>query len=109
MVKDVSHKMIENMNKTIVECSICFNMSRKDNNLHESYSNLGSVKPEVILYNYFELSHHTNLHDDIPLSDVEQKNDLSMSLSPNFTPQPSTLRDITEDNLVSPEPPIPST
>jgi len=41
----------------------------------------------------------------MPLPDLQQEDDLHMSLSHKFAPQPSTVSDITKDFLVSANPP----
>jgi len=54
---ELTDKMIENMKVRIAEYSQCFNQSRA--NCNESNSSLGSLKPEVSLYDDFEPSYLT--------------------------------------------------
>jgi len=72
-------------------------------------SSLGSPKSKVSLYDDFEPSYLTrsNLHDDIPLLNLERDNDHSVALSPNLVPKPNSPRDVIEDVLVFSNPPSP--
>jgi len=97
--------MIENMKLRIVENSQCLNQSR--GNCSESDSSLESSKPEISLYDDFEPSYLTrpNLNDDIPLPSLHQESDYPMSLSQDLVPHTSSSTDVTEDILVSADPP----
>jgi len=65
--------------------------------LCESDSSLESPKPEVSLYNDFEFSYliRPNLHDDMPLPNLEQEKDIPEPLSLNLAPEPSLPKDVT--------------
>lgn len=99
-------KMVEDMKKRIAEYSQCSNQRREDTNLHKPNCSLGSSKPEVSLYDDFELSCFTrpDLHDDMPLPSLEPDSDLPMSVSQDLSPHTSSPKGITEDVLVSADP-----
>ena len=71
--------------------------------MHESNSSLGSLEPVVSFYHEFKPSIQSRLDllDDMPLPNLQQENDIPMSLFYDFAPQISTLMDVTEDVLVS--------
>ena len=104
-INELIDKMIENMKVRIAEYSQCFNQSRE--NCNEPDSSLGSPKPEVSLYDDFEplYSSRPNLNNDMPLPSVEQEGDFLTSLSQDLAPHTSSPTDITEDVLVSGDPP----
>ena len=56
-INELTDQMIETMKKRIAEYSQCVSHSREDYNLHETNSHLGSLKPEVSIYDDFEPSY----------------------------------------------------
>jgi len=60
------------------------NHSLEDYN--ETDSSLGSPKPKINFYDDFEPNYlsKSNLHDNMPLPDLKQKNDFLKSLSHDF-------------------------
>ena len=67
--------------------------------MNESDSNLGSSKPEVSLYGYFESSYLTgfDLYDDMPFYSITQENNLPMSLSLDLALKTGSHNDVTND------------
>ena len=101
----MTNKVLDTMNKRIPKYSHCFNQSRK--RCDESDSSLGFPKSGVSLYDDFEPSclPRPSLNDAQPLPSLEQENDLPMSLSPDLAPCTSAPKGITDDVLVSADPP----
>jgi len=106
-INELTDKIIENMKVRIAEYSQCFNQSRE--NCNKSDSSLGSPKSEISLYDDFELSYLARpyLNNDMPLPSVEQEGYFLTSLPQDLAPHTSSPMDITEDVLVSADPPAP--
>jgi len=70
-INELTHKMIENLKVRIAEYSQCFKQSREICN--EPDSSLGSLKPEVSLYDDFELSYYAgpNLNEEMLLPSLD--------------------------------------
>ena len=101
----MTDQVVETMKKRIAKYSQCFNQSRK--NCNEPDSSLRSPKPEVSLYDDFEPSYlvRPDLNNDMPLPSVEQEGDFLTSLSPDLVPHTNSQKDVTDDILVSIDPP----
>ena len=96
----MTDKMVETMKERITEYSQCFSQSREEHNLHELNFGLGSPKTEVGFYDDFEPSYLTepDSHDDMHSP---------MYLSLDLATEPTSLGDVTEDVLISAQPPAP--
>ena len=84
-----------------------FSHSREDIHLHESDFRLGSPTTEFSLYDDFEPSYpaQPDLNNDIPLPSVEQLEGFPNSISSEVAPHIRSPNDITEDVLISADPP----
>jgi len=107
MINELTDKMVETVKEKIAEYSYYFSHNREDTNLYRPDFSLGSPKPEVSLYDDFESSYLTrpNLNDAMCLASLEKESDLSLSLSYDLAPEFSSLKDATNDFLVSTVPP----
>jgi len=103
-VNELTNRMAKAIKERIAKYSHCFHHSRGDNNLHESDSSLGSPKPEISLYDDFEPFYlgRPDLHDVMSFPSLEREDDLPMSLSPNFAPEPSLSKEVTKDVPIFP-------
>ena len=77
--------------------------------MHESDFSVGSSTTAVSLYDNFVPSYlaRPDLNNDVPLPSIEQEEDFPNSLSFDLAAHISSPNDITEDVLVSVNPPTP--
>jgi len=96
----MTDQMIETMKVRIAACSPCFNQNKET--YSEIDASLGSPKLNISLYDNFEPSYSTSpdLNENMTLPNLEQENDLCMSLSTDLASLISSLKDVTEDVLV---------
>jgi len=75
--------------------------------LHESHTSSSSPEATASFYDDFEhsIQSRADLHDDVPLSGLQQENNLPISLLDDFAPQTSITKDVTEDALDFTNPP----
>jgi len=97
---EMTDQMIVTMEARIAACSQCFNQSELD-------SSLVSPKPDISLYDDFEPSYSArpDLTEDMYLPSLDQESDFPMCLSSDLAPYTNSPKGITDDVLVSADPP----
>ena len=93
------------MKSRIAACSQCFNQNSET--YSEIDSSLGSSKPDISLFDEFEPAYSARpyLNEAMNLPSPDQECDVPMSLSPDLAPCSSSPKGITDDVVVSADPP----